>query len=228
MDIVTESHLPHDIEAASRQLEGVAEDDLVRELSRVMDQVYLLRGVSAWAAVKMREALAYKGFSKSRRPYAEAQVTFFERAASGDVHKVIFDRQSQRVERAARRDLPGLPSRFTVPPLARTGQSSDRALRLTVAFAHRELFELRQFAAYEAGVTRVHDNPSGPKGVRTILENVDRTLLGVAENPDIPVRGFDAKAHLAAIGATTVLTRHSYERALRAQLAGNWPAIPGR
>lgn len=205
--------VPWEIKDAAERLDGVSDAALVSALGAALDQVHSLRGVFAYAALELQRALAYKGFSTYRRPFGEAQVDLLIRAASGDAHGVISDRQPNRVELAPRREGIDLPSRFAVPVLTVIGEESDPGLRLAVAYAYREAFELRQLATYEAGVALAHHIPSGPKGVRTILVGIYSMLLAVARDPAASVIGSpDYPGALSKVGASPVLTRSSYEK----------------
>ena len=218
---VTESpaHIPFEVQVAAERFDGASKGDLVGALTGALDQVYFLRGLFAWSAVELERALAYRGFSASRRSFGERQAELARRAARGDAEKVKFDRQSHYVDRAARSENITLLLDLTLPKLP---TSSDVAgehydLRVGAGYAYRELLTLRQLAAYEAGVTRAHDIPSGPKAVRTILETIDRALIAAAtadltDFQSLPehLRVIDRKAALRTIDAKTTLTNWEY------------------
>jgi hypothetical protein len=217
---VTEAtrHLLYDVADAAELFDGASKDDLVRALSRAVDQVYFLRGLFAWASTSLDRALAYKSFSAYRRPFGTAQVDYLTRVAKGEADRVKLDRQPHRVEAAGKREDIPTYLRRALPELGTTGEKGTfLSLRIGVAHAHHELLTLRQLAVYEAGVARAHDIPSGPKGVRGILSDIDWALLMAAttdltEFDALPerLRVIDRRAALRAVGAETTLTNWEY------------------
>ena len=209
------THLPYVIEDVADRLDGASRDDLSTALSAAVDRVYFLRSQAAWAATQLERALEYKGFSAYRRPFGEAQVQFLTRAAKGEAEAVKFDRRSERVERVGQ--LHSVPTwlRSISPDIDTDGPVGEhRDLAVGVAWALQEVLALRQLLAYEAGVARVHDIPSGPKGVRAILETVDRILIeSIDADPNAltgELRSIDRKVALRAVGAKTTLTNSAF------------------
>lgn len=211
----TSTHLPYHVADVADQLDGASRDDLITALSAAVDRVYFLRAQAAWAATQLERALAYKGFSAYRRPFGETQVHLLKRVARGEVEAVKFERRSDRVERAATHH--GIPTwlRQTIPTLDTSGSAGEhRNLAVGVAYALQEVLTLRQVLAYEAGVVRVHDIPSGPKGVRAILETTDRILIeSIDADPNAlteELRTIDRKVALRAVGAKATLTNSAF------------------
>lgn len=207
-------HTPYEVIDIAEELDGASRDDLIALLSTSVDRVYLLRSYSAWAAGQIERALEYKTFSSYRRPFATTQVEYLTRMANGDADAVKFDRRSDRVDAAARRDGIQTHLRHTLPDIDTSGPKGQHEdLRTGIGYVLRELLTLRQLAAYEAGVARAHDIPSGPRAVRHILNTVDNGLLALAKSADaaaIPddARSIDYKAALRNVGAEPTLTNH--------------------
>jgi len=205
----TVARAPIEVQDAADTFTGASTDDLIRAHSTALDQIYVLRGVFAWAAVEIGRALAFKGFSTSRRAYGEKQAELLARCAHGDAVKVKFDRQSHYIEAAARREHIPTWLGDAIPTLDTAGGhvANPEHLPMYVAYAYNEILVLRQLAAYEAGVARAHDTPSGPKKVRTILEKVEQRLRHVAtaetlSAADDELHELDVEDALAAVGAT--------------------------
>lgn len=208
--------IPYDVLDIAEQLDGATRADLVPPLSATIDRVYFLRTHAAYAATLIERALEFKGFSANRRPYGVAQVGFLSRMARGDASAVKFDRQSHYVERAAKASGIRTWLRETVPAGIDTSGSkgAELDLRYGIGFALQELLDLRQLASYEAGVARVHDIPSGPKGVRRLLEQADQalTLAIDADFDSLPaeLRAIDRRAALRAVGVEPALTNEAF------------------
>ncbi|SDH56017.1 hypothetical protein [Microbacterium sp. 77mftsu3.1] len=192
------TYAPFDVQDAAEAFSAVPHAVVEHEHHRVLEEVYVLRGVFAWAAKEISRALTYKGFSRPRRPFGEAQSQYLLRAALGDAAKVHFERQSHHVEAAARRFGVPVALRDIYPDftgagtIASTTQAPDDHAGIRLAYSLREMLDLRQLAAYEARVAAAHDIPSGPKGVRNILTEVEATLLAASE---ITVREQHGSAH---------------------------------
>lgn len=204
---------PWEVTALAESWEGVSEDELYRAVSDALDQVYGLRALFGWASTRLSKATEYKSFSRSRRPFAEKQIELLARAARGDATKVLAER-GQYVRNAARNEGAPETLKDIIPDLVPAGHDSSSELRITVALAYVELLALRQLAAYEAGVARVHDIPSGPKAVRSILTDIDAHLLVAAAGPLSPwpasLGDVNMKASLHAVGAGDTLTTWSF------------------
>lgn len=208
--------IPWDITDVAERLDGASRDALVALLSATIDRLYFLRGQAAYAANLLTSALDFKGFATSRRAFGIAQVDLLVRMAKGDAEDVKFDRQTHRVERAA--VTAGIPT--WIPDTLPTGidttgpKGENEPLRLGIGYALRELLALRQLSVYEARVARAHDIPSGPKGVRALLESIERTLLlaEAADITDLPdeLRQINRRAALTAVGADHNVTNHAY------------------
>lgn len=206
---------PYDVLDIAELLNGASRDDLVALLSATIDQVYFLRGQAAYAATLIERALEYKGFSTTRRPFGVKQVEVLTQMAQGHAEAAKFERQSHRVENAAKAAGIATWFRHAVPDVDTSGERGTHPdLRVGVGYALLEMLALRQVAAYEAGVARAHDIPSGPKGVRLLLEEADRTLaLAIdADVNDLPeeLRTIDRKAALRSAGARATLTNATY------------------
>lgn len=209
---------PYRVSDAAEQFDGASAGDLHRALSHAIDDIFFLRGISAWAATELERALEYKGFARSGRSFAQAQVGFLGRMAKGDAAGVMVDRERHHVERAAQREGIEAYLRRALPDLDTSGpKGENESLRVGLAYALQELLTLRQLLAYEAGVARAHVNPSGPKKVREILAAVDLGLLAAATEDltdfwGLPerLRVVDRKAALRAVGADEALTNHAF------------------
>lgn len=205
---------PYEVIDIAEALDGASRDDLIALLSASVDRVYILRAYSAWAAERIESALAYKTFSSYRRPFATTQIVLLTRMANGDADAVKLERRSDRVDAAARREGIQTQLRRTLPDIDTSGPTGKHEnLRTGIGYVLRELLTLRQLAAYEAGVARAHDIPSGPKTVRNILNDVDTRLLALAKSTDpacIPdtTSDIDHKAALRSVGAEPTLTNH--------------------
>lgn len=192
------------------RLEGVPRDTIIATTSVFLDWIYHARSVSAWAAIQLEGALAYKGFLKSRRPFAEAQIEFLRRVASGDHVRVAHERDRHFSSYFRPQGVPRYIEELLT--LEGTGATDSTVTDRTVlASAAYECLNLRQLAAYESGVAIAHEVPSSPKGVRSILLTVSQALetVSLGERADVDHRGA-----LAAIGAPDWLTVPSYRAEL--------------
>lgn len=75
--------------------------DPMKAYSEALDEIWRLRGLLAVEAGILEAHLALKGFPKSRRAHAEAQVDRMLRAAQGQSSRVYYEHPGLRV-RAAR------------------------------------------------------------------------------------------------------------------------------
>jgi len=196
------------------RLEGVSRDVLVNETGNLLDAIYHARSVFAWCSLRLDDALAFKGFAASRRPYGSKQAELLRRAAAGDAIRVAFERNSgtgfslflrgTRIDHHVTAVLPA--------SLVNTGATdATDAHRLTLAAAAFEYLTLRQLAMYEAGVALAHENPSGPKKVAAILHEVSAALETIGAGG---VVDGDFRDALAAAGISEMLTTHSYMKEL--------------